>query len=275
MMDSTLTYESGPVSKDELQALAEGVKMPLDESGATCVTYKLYADGRFHFLKVLRQEYLHSAYYRELFRKEFEVGVRLDNSCFPKYEELTSADGEVSLQMEFVDGENLDVFVSNNPGYFCNDSNVETFLTQLLSGLEHLHGMQVVHLDLKPSNVILTRVDKSVRILDLGFCHTDSMPFTEGCTTAFAAPEQKDACKKVDARTDIYAVGMLLKYINVRARLPKRFVKIMKRALQESPDGRYQSAREMMADVATALIIRGRHILLWLSAIVLLCTISK
>ncbi|MBQ0046980.1 MAG: leucine-rich repeat protein [Prevotellaceae bacterium] len=250
MTNNDATYESGPVASDgELSAFAEGMRMPLDENGATCVTYKLYADGRFHFLKVLRNKYDHDPFYQELFRKEYEVGMQLKNEYFPKYEKLTIAENEVSLQMEFVDGETLESFIRSNPDYFCKDSNVERFLVQILSGLEHLHSQQVVHLDLKPKNILLTRVDRSVRIVDLGFCHTDSMPFTEGCTTEFAAPEQKKTGDKVDARTDIFAVGMLLNYINVRARMPKRFVRIMKRAMQSSPALRYQSAKEMLSEM--------------------------
>lgn len=249
-MANTVTYESGPLDTDELQDFAEGMRLPLDASGATSVNYKLYAEGRFHFLKVLRREYLDNPFYHELFRKEHEVGIKLEHACFPKYEKLTLTDDEVSLQMEFVDGETLESFISNNPTYFLKESNVERFLVQLLSGLEYLHGMQTVHLDIKPSNIIITRVDMSVRIVDLGFCHTDSMPFTEGCTTEYAAPEQKKAGEKVDARTDIYAVGLLLRYINEYAKLPKRFVKIMKRAVQESPELRYQSAKDMMKAVA-------------------------
>lgn len=243
--------ESGPIhSKDRLSKQDNDEKrLLLSTAGSTCHTYKLFREGKFHFQKVLRQELMGDDYYRELYCKEFEAGQRLDSEYFPRYEELHCTDTEVSIMMEYIDGESLAQRLERQPDWFADSHRLKRFLTQLLTALKALHTQQLLHLDLKPSNILLSTVNDDVRIIDLGYCHTDNAPFTEGRTTSFAAPEQLLCKGHLTARTDIYAVGRIMQCIDEQTPLPHHLSHVMHRAMSEDDSKRYASAEDMLREL--------------------------
>src|SRR3954470_13773877 len=88
---------------------------------------------------------------------------------------------------------------------------------QLLAGLGHAHAQGIIHRDLKPENLILTDepgLDEHLRILDFGLAKLrDGPAMTAGMavgTPSYMSPEQSGAEGNVDARSDIYSVGVLL-----------------------------------------------------------------
>lgn len=249
------SIESGPIL-DSMHFQGENSavhRIPVATEGATCLTYKLFHDNKFYFQKVLRPELMENQFYHELFRKEFEVGQNIDSIYFPHYDCIKEGDGEVSIIMEFIDGESLEQRLKKNPEYFADKKNLHRFLTQLLSAIEYLHSHQLLHLDLKPSNILLSTVNNDVRIIDLGYCHTDSAPFTEGRTLSYAAPEQMQGKEVLTAQTDIYAIGRIMQCINEHIALPWRYHKIMRKALKENPAERFGSAREMRNELEKSL----------------------
>jgi serine/threonine protein kinase len=146
--------------------------------------------------------------------------------------------------MEYVDGETLAQRLTKNPDYFSNQRHKDKFVRQLLSALQYLHSHQVLHLDLKPDNILLTHIDDDVKLIDLGFCRTDAFVDTQGYTSGFAAPEQLSG-GAVDVRTDIYAFGKILEH------LPNHslYNKVIARCTAENPSDRYQSVDEVFHDI--------------------------
>jgi hypothetical protein len=112
--------------------------------------------------------------------------------------------------MDYIDGETLTQFVEHHPKYFYNRKNSDRFISQLLGAVGYLHNHQIVHLDLKPNNILITHIGHDVKLVDLGCCYTDCYPDTTGSTSEYAAPEQREGSGKVDERTDIYAIGRIL-----------------------------------------------------------------
>ena len=82
-----------------------------------------------------------------------------------------SGDG---ILMEYVDGETLSQRLSRDPDYFRNRSNSDRFVSQLLDAVGYLHSHQILHLDLKPDNILLIRINDDVKFIDLGCCRTDT-----------------------------------------------------------------------------------------------------
>ena len=97
-----------------------------------------------------------------------------------------------------------------------------------------------MHLDLKPSNILITRIGHDVKLADLGYCYTDTYTDTMGRTDKYAAPEQIHG-EQVDARTDIYAIGKLMES------LPCHHIynKVIARCTAPSPSDRYQTIEEL------------------------------
>ncbi|MBR3855809.1 MAG: leucine-rich repeat protein [Bacteroidaceae bacterium] len=230
---------------------AEGEIVPIEapyRSGATSLPYILRVSGKQYFMKKLRPEYVDNVQYRNLFKKEFEVGEKIKHQNIVRYEALREDDKDVSILMEYISGATLEQKVAAMPEYFTKLANIDKFLIQILEALDYMHKEHIVHCDLTPRNIMFTRVNNDVKILDLGFCYCDSYYNTAGRTYTFAAPEQKSVKGAIDARTDIYGVGKLLEYIerNIDGRLPRLYKGIMSRALDADPSKRFQNCGEII-----------------------------
>lgn len=213
---------------------------PLDTQGATCDTFRVKLYGKLHFLKRLKPEFANDIRHQEAFRKEFETGYRLEHPSLVRYISM-SDDG---ILMEYIDGETLTQYLANNPDYFKDRKNTDKFLRQLLDSVGYLHSHQVLHLDLKPDNILLTHINNDVKLIDLGCCYTDTFSDTQGRTNRYAAPEQL-ACESVDVRTDIYAIGKILELLPASSIYNKEIA----RCTAPDPSARYQSVDEILHDI--------------------------
>ena len=209
----------------------------LPVGGTTCECYRVKLYGKLHFLKRLKPELRSHPQYVAALHKEFETGYSLEHPHLVHYAAKT-ADG---ILMDYIDGETLYQFVEHHPDYFHHRKHADRFLHQLLSVVGYLHEHQIVHLDLKPDNILITRVGNDVKLIDLGFCYTDSYTDTMGRTDKYAAPEQKDVSSQVDARTDIYAIGRILQTLPC-ANFYKR---ITRRCTAQEPGKRFQSVDDI------------------------------
>ena len=219
----------------------------LETQGATCDTFRVKLYGKLHFLKRLKPAFSGDIRYREALRKEFETGYRLEHPNLVRY---ISFDDD-SILMEYVDGESLSQCLATHPDYFRKQKNADKFVRQLLEAVGYLHSHQVLHLDLKPDNILLTRINDDVKLTDLGCCYADAYPDTTGHTDAFAAPEQLTG-REVDVRTDIYAIGRILECLPDH----HKYNKVIARCTADNPAERYQA----ISDLQEALSARRTHI---------------
>ena len=210
--------------------------------GTTCECYRVKLYGKLHFLKRLKPELSTHPQYVAALQKEFEMGYQLDHPHLVRYV-AKSADG---ILMDYVDGETLSQFIDHHPDYFRNRNNADRFLRQLLSVVGYLHSHQIVHLDLKPSNILITRIGHDVKLIDLGYCYADCYTDTTGRTDKYAAPEQLDGLSKPDARTDIYAIGRILQTLPCS----NIYNKVINRCTAKDMDARYASVDEIQQAVS-------------------------
>lgn len=237
----------------------------LTSHGATCDGYRVKIYGKLHFLKRLKPQFSGDIRYREALRKEFETGYRLEHPNLVRY--ITFEDD--GILMEYVDGETLTQRMERQPEYFKNHKHTNKFIRQLLDTVGYLHNHQVLHLDLKPDNILLTHIGDDLKLIDLGCCLTDTFVDTPGRTPAFAAPEQLPSHRKAspqlpshhrggagvgyDVRTDIYAIGKILAMLS---QSPK-YRRVANRCMALNPDKRYQTVEEIQHDLTkhrTALL---------------------
>lgn len=231
------------------QASKDEELIPLTDRGGTLNAFLLRKEGKNFFLKKLKPEFVQDQRYRELFRKEFDLGQSLDNPHFVKYISLQDDEKGMQIMMEYIQGATLEQKLKAAPEWFRSRAHLDRFLSQLLNGLNYLHAKGIVHADLKPQNIMLTRINNDVKIIDLGFAYSDSYTVSTGCTLQFAAPEQApDGNHNLDTRTDIYAVGKILEYLEQRSGtdLPKVYGKIKQRCLQQAKEKRFQHVDEIL-----------------------------
>lgn len=246
-----------------------GSLIPLPCSGATCLAFMLIRGGESMFLKRLRPELVGNAHYHHLFYKEYALGSQMDCPYLVHYRDFHDEPTDCYLVMEYVNGRLLKDVLADDEAWFDSYDNQLRFVRQFLEALDYLHSRQVVHLDLKSSNIMLTKVNNDVKILDLGYCYSDSFAHSMGHNARFAAPEQTDGSNDVDARTDIYALGRLLELLDGEGkRLHPALRKVMEKALQPAKVDRWQTAGDIRHFLDQELLHkRPRRFSLWLGAV--------
>ena len=216
-------------------AFPDAELLPL--GGSTCQCYRVKLYGKLHFLKRLKSELQSDPRHVAALNKDFETGYRLEHPHLVRY--ISKSDD--GILMDYVDGETLSEFTASDPDFFKNRKNADRFVRQLVDVVGYLHSHQVIHLDLKPDNILITRIGHDVKLIDLGYCYTDTYTDTIGRTDSFAAPEQLDGSNDIDARTDIYAIGRILQTLPCAS----FYHDIIDRCIRADKGQRYNSASDI------------------------------
>ncbi len=212
----------------------------------TARLWRVEENYRLWFHKSLHQELLGDERYRQMWRKEYEVGSRITSPYVVHCHQLVDTADECTLVMDYVEGQTLE-------GQQLTLAQIRQVAIQLLQGLAAIHENGVVHLDLKPSNVMLSNLNHDVRIIDLGGCFTDSFPYSLAATDGFSAPEVGTPGLCIDARADIYSVGKIMQYLigqtsDTRTSETTRILQpIIAKATCQDRDERFPSVAAMLS----------------------------
>ena len=220
-------------------------------SGATSDVWRARLAGRLVFIKRPKAAFKSDPQMLDAFAKEFELGFSLDHPVLARY--LSSgadAQGPYLVQ-EYIDGPTLETILKENPTYFQSAAHLDALLRPLLSALQYLHAHGVLHLDLKPQNVLISRTSHQPRLIDFGMARSDARPFSTGHSPRFAAPEQLSGGALTPA-TDLYLFARLASLaVSGSAdaagleRLPRQHRRALAKCLAEQASERPQSAEEL------------------------------
>jgi serine/threonine protein kinase len=163
-------------------------------------------------LKVLNTELSGDPEYRDRFRREAKVASQLTDPHVVPIHRHGEIDGQLFLDMRLVDGEDL-FQVLRDSGPLDVDAAVRV-VEQVASALDAAHEAGLVHRDVKPANVFLTRRDRFAYLGDFGIARQTaggSLTATGATvgTLDYMAPERFRGLE-VDGRADVYALGCLL-----------------------------------------------------------------
>ena len=242
-------------------------------------------DGNEVALKVLtpfaeaRQEI------RSLFEQEFELMVRLDHPNVVKASQSGVIAGTHYMEIEPIEGETLLDRVESNKSLELEE--IIAVLQQMCLALDHIHERKIVHRDVKLSNIMLDYANNRSVLFDFGLGHDlNGPPPPEGRvygSPMFLAPEQAVG-GPVDARTDLYSLGITLYRLTVGA-LPfygernellhahlkltppdpcsagvkEDLAQIIMRSISKNASERFQSGADFAAALATVELERPKH----------------
>lgn len=271
---------------DELVGKSFGPYRVLDKigEGGMAVVYRAYQEslGRYAAIKVLRAELARDEEFVARFRREALAVAQLNHPNILNVYDAGVANGVYYMAMGFMDGGSLKDLIAQGP---VDPAYAASIGAQLADALDYAHKQGIVHRDVKPSNVLMTR-DGRPMLTDFGIAKAlyESAALTRTGisigTPEYMAPEQIQG-QPVDGRTDIYALGIVLyemvtgwapfstptpvatlyKQVNepppplhqVNVNVPDWLEGVVGKALAKRPEGRYQQASEL----AAALRSRG------------------
>ena len=161
--------DSGYIDIENFSADWSDITLLQQRRQNTIYTAKRY--GKRYLLKGISPEYQSLTDIRLLQEKEFSLGISLSHPNIAETYSLEEVP-EIGrcIVMEYVDGMTLAQWLKSSPS--CAQR--ERVLAQLLEVMEYIHGLQLVHNDLKSSNILITRNGQNVKLIDFGLSDTDS-----------------------------------------------------------------------------------------------------
>lgn len=165
-------------------------------------------------LKLLVQQFAYDTEWERRLKREVMLARRLGHPNIVRMYDFGKAGREhCFVTMEFIEGINLRAHLENQPNKVLPISEAVRVLHSIATALAFAHSNDVIHRDLKPENIFLTN-DAAIKLADFGSAKNISRQ--KGITAqdeligtmGYMAPEQLLA-KQIDARADIYALGLL------------------------------------------------------------------
>jgi len=159
---------------------------------------------------------------RAKFIDEANNYLYLDHKNIVRLEDLILLEGSSSgyLVMEYIDGDNLKDYLRKMTGPM-PIAMAAALIMEVLEALAYAHEKQVVHLDIKPGNIMLCNQTNSVKLIDFGISANLSKQRdnTVMGTPYYMSPEQLVGQDIVDFRSDVYSAGITL-YELIKGRTP-------------------------------------------------------
>ena len=240
-------------------------------------------------LKLMHPEFARNNAFIERFRREAQAAASLNDPRVVAIYDWGSDAGTYFIVMEYVEGSTLaEIIGASGPLPIAKAVKVAI---EVLGGLHLAHQKGIVHRDVKPANIAIT-TGGQVKVMDFGIARAASdgaMTVTQTGmvigTASYFSPEQAQG-KAVDARSDIYSVGIVLyemltgvvpfrgespvavayKHVTedpappraLAEDIPPALEAVVMKALAKNPDNRYQTAQAMSRDLQRAL--RGQEV---------------
>lgn len=254
--------------------------------GGMAVVYKARDNflNRLVTVKVLRPEFVSDYDFVRRFRREAQAVARLSHPNIVNIHDVGQENETQYLVMEYVDGDNLKNVIKNNPTLTL--AKIANIVNQICDALQHAHENNIVHRDVKPQNILLTK-DERVKLTDFGIAYEATSGTISNTETVlgsvhYISPEQAKG-ETPGAQSDIYSLGVVLyemltgqlpfkgdsavavalKHVqeqpplpsSINPQVPRNIERVVMRAMEKDPQRRYPTAKQFGYDLLQA--IRG------------------
>ncbi len=201
---------------------------------------KLRSYGALYFVKRPQKEYRHDLLTLEALNKEFSIGSNLSHPSIVRYLKMEND----TIFEEYIDGLSLREMIDSKDRRLRSPQFIKRICKDLLEAVAYLHQNRVIHNDIKPENVMITRISDQVKLVDFGCATTDMWDIAEGFTPKYRAPEQ--GFEATNTYTDIYLIGRLMEELAPLADVSSEWENFIKKATFKEANFRYLSAKEAL-----------------------------
>ncbi len=237
--------------------------------------------NRYIAVKVLKEEFRENDGFVKKFKEEAQAAAGLAHPNIVNVYDVGDENGIYYIVMELVEGITLKSYIERKGHLTVKEAT--SIAIQVSAGLEVAHNNQIVHRDIKPQNIMISREGK-VKVTDFGIAKATTSQTTTSSAMGsvhYASPEQARG-GYVDHRSDIYSLGVVL-YEMVTGRVPfdgdtavavavkhlqdpivlpstynqeisYSLEQIIVKCMEKSPDRRYQDMEDLIADLKQSLM---------------------
>jgi tRNA A-37 threonylcarbamoyl transferase component Bud32 len=240
-------------------------------------------------IKVLPPELSFRRDIRSRFLREAETAAQLSHPNIVPIYSVDEVGGIVFFVMAVIEGDNLAARLKKRGP--CPVDDVRRWLTEVGDALAYAHSRGVIHRDIKPDNILLDGIDGRALVTDFGIARaamdsgeTSRLTATGMAigTPAYMSPEQASGDRDLDARSDLYSLGivayqmlvgeppfvgnttpaLLVKHLaetpvpvaHRRPDVPHDLSAIVMRLLEKSPDQRFQTGTELVQALRSGVV---------------------
>ena len=246
-----------------------------------------HALGREVAIKVLKQEFADDAGFVSKFRAEAQAAAGLEHPNIVNIYDVGSESGLYYIVMEYVEGITLKTYIGKKGRLSYNE--LLSIAIQVGRGIEAAHNKNIIHRDIKPQNILISKEGK-VKVTDFGIARAATSNTINADlmgSVHYSSPEQARN-GYVTVQSDIYSLGIVMFEMctgrvpfegdttvaiaiqhlqnempspsSMVPDVPKGVEGIIKKATMKSPDKRYASIEDMLNDLKKALVTPNEDI---------------
>lgn len=220
--------------------------------------YREVIDGRFAFVVAIRRSLLDNIVFCDALKKECEQNAGLVHPHLMHFVPRRQNGDITSLVIERGSFQTLSQLLFDTPGVVAQKEFVLTLVRDLLDTAGYLHRQGVFHVCYSPTNVFVRKGTGSAMLLSHGSYYLgmqDQAAFYRS-NERYVAPEVL-AHGTIDERCDIYSIGRLMEFLYADTEMPVELRRVVKKAVSESPEDRYQTAADMRRAINLMGKVRG------------------
>ncbi len=241
---------------------------------------KCHRLNRYVAMKILKPEYSSDRNFVSKFRAEAQSAAGLSHPNIVNVYDVGDDEGLYYIVMELVEGITLKKFIERKGTLEIKEA--IGISIQIAQGMEAAHANHIIHRDIKPQNIIISR-DGKVKVTDFGIAKaatSNTVSQNAVGSVHYLSPEQARGGYS-DEKSDIYSLGVTLyemlcgkvpfagdnsvsvalSHINdeatpireIRPDVPVSIEKIVQKCMQKKPERRYLSASELIADLKRSI----------------------
>ena len=200
--------------------------------------YRITKGGKDFLLKTPKDG---NVVFLDMIRKEYQLSLQLQHPYIASvYEYAEDTPGGPGILMEYSDARSLREFISEKPSFKLRMK----VLDQLLDAVSYFHECGIVHNNLDPKDILVTKKGNNVKIIDFGLSAEDVVALGKSgrLDMGYVSPELAANSRKLDRRSDIYSLGKIIDDL-----FGGKFGKIVDKCTRKKAGKRFENVDQLKA----------------------------